>query len=115
MAKQKPPKRSGGSAPMIRQMQQMQADMAATQAALAEETVEGSAGGGVVKVIVTGSGDIKDISISPEVVDPNDVEMLEDLVVAAVADALRAAQELQGQRMGAVTGGLDLGALGLPG
>ena len=93
----------------------MQADMAATQAALAEETVEGSAGGGVVKVIVTGSGDIKDISISPEVVDPNDVEMLEDLVVAAVADALRAAQELQGQRMGAVTGGLDLGALGLPG
>jgi nucleoid-associated protein EbfC len=66
-------------------------------------------------VIVTGSGDIKDISISPEVVDPNDVEMLEDLVVAAVADALRAAQELQGQRMGAVTGGLDLGALGLPG
>ncbi|MBJ7261602.1 MAG: YbaB/EbfC family nucleoid-associated protein [Acidimicrobiia bacterium] len=100
---------------MMRQMQQMQADMAATQAALAEETVEGSAGGGVVKVIVTGSGDIKDISISPEVVDPNDVEMLEDLVVAAVADALRAAQELQGQRMGAVTGGLDLGALGLPG
>jgi hypothetical protein len=82
---------------------------------LAEETVEGSAGGGVVKVIVTGSGDIKDISISPEVVDSNDVEMLEDLVVAAVADALRAAQELQGQRMGAVTGGLDLGALGLPG
>ena len=100
---------------MMRQMQQMQADMAATQAALAEEAVEGSAGGGVVKVIVTGSGDIKDISISPEVVDPNDVEMLEDLVVAAVADALRAAQELQGQRMGAVTGGLDLGALGLPG
>lgn len=100
---------------MMRQVQQMQADMAATQAALAEETVEGSAGGGVVKVIVTGSGDIKDISISPEVVDPNDVEMLEDLVVAAVADALRAAQELQGQRMGAVTGGLDLGALGLPG
>ena len=115
MAKQKPPKRSGGSAPMMRQMKQMQADMAATQAALAEETVEGSAGGGVVKVIVTGSGDIKDISISPEVVDPNEVEMLEDLVVAAVADALRAAQELQGQRMGAVTGGLDLGALGLPG
>ena len=100
---------------MMRQVQQMQADMAATQAALAEETVEGSAGGGVVKVIVTGSGDIKDISISPEVVDPNDVEMLEDLVVAAVADALRVAQELQGQRMGAVTGGLDLGALGLPG
>lgn len=100
---------------MMRQVQQMQADMAATQAALAEETVEGSAGGGVVKVIVTGSGNIKDISISPEVVDPNDVEMLEDLVVAAVADALRAAQELQGQRMGAVTGGLDLGALGLPG
>ena len=100
---------------MMRQVQQMQADMAATQAALAEETVEGSAGGGVVKVIVTGSGDIKDISISPEVVDSNDVEMLEDLVVAAVADALRAAQELQGQRMGAVTGGLDLGALGLPG
>jgi len=114
MAKQKPPKR-GGSNPMLRQVQQMQADMASTQAALAEETVEGSAGGGMVKVTATGAGDIRDISISAEVVDPDDIEMLEDLVVVAVADALRAAKELQGQRMGAVTGGIDLGALGFPG
>jgi DNA-binding YbaB/EbfC family protein len=97
---------------MMKQMQKMQADMAAAQDALAEQTVEGSAGGGMVKVVVTGSGEVQSVHISPEVVDPDDVEMLEDLVLAAVSDALRRAQELQAERMGAVTGGIDLGGLG---
>jgi DNA-binding YbaB/EbfC family protein len=97
---------------MMRQMQKMQEDMAAAQDALALETVEGSAGGGAVKATVTGSGELRSMSISPDVVDPEDVEMLEDLVVAAVSDGLRQAQELQQQRLGGVTGGLDLGGLG---
>jgi DNA-binding YbaB/EbfC family protein len=96
----------------MRQMQRMQQDMADAQAALATETVEGSAGGGVVKATVTGAGELRAVSISPDVVDPEDVEMLEDLVVAAVTEALRAAQELQAASMGSMTGGLDLGSLG---
>lgn len=100
---------------MMRKVQQMQADMVAAQAALAAETVEGSAGGGMVKVVVSGSGDVQRVSIDPSVVDPTDIETLEDLVVAAVADGLRRAAELQSARLGAVSGGLDLGALGLGG
>jgi nucleoid-associated protein EbfC len=97
---------------MMKQMQKMQADMAAAQDALHQQTVEGSAGGGMVKVIVTGAGDVQSVHISPDVVDPDDVEMLEDLVLAAVGDGLRRAQELQAERLGGVTGGLDLGSLG---
>jgi DNA-binding YbaB/EbfC family protein len=97
---------------MMRQMQKMQEDMAAAQDALGTEVVEGSAGGGAVKAEVTGSGELRAVHIAPEVVDPDDVEMLEDLVVAAVSDGLRKAQELQGERLGGVTGGLDLGGLG---
>jgi DNA-binding YbaB/EbfC family protein len=97
---------------MMRQMQKMQSDMAAAQDALAAATVEGTAGGGMVKATVTGSGELQSVSISPEVVDPDDVEMLEDLVLAAVSDGLRRAQELQAEKMGAVTGGMDLGGLG---
>jgi DNA-binding YbaB/EbfC family protein len=97
---------------MMRQMQKMQTDMAAAQDALAAAIVEGSAGGGMVKATVSGSGELQGVSISPDVVDPEDVEMLEDLVVAAVSDALRRAQELQAEKMGAVTGGMDLGGLG---
>jgi hypothetical protein len=100
---------------MMRKIAQMQTDMAAAQEALAAETVEGSAGGGVVKVVVTGSGDVQRVSIDASVVDPDDIETLEDLVVAAVADGLRRASELQSSRLGAVTGGLDLGSLGLGG
>ena len=100
---------------MMRKIAQMQSDMAAAQEALAAETVEGSAGGGMVKVVVTGSGDVQRVNIDPSVVDPTDIETLEDLVVAAVADGLRRAAELQSTRLGAVTGGLDLGALGLGG
>ncbi len=112
MAKQKPPRQGGGMNQMMRQMQQMQADMAAAQEALAEATVEGSAGGGMVTAVVTGAGDVQRVTISPDVVDPEDVEMLEDLVVAAINDGLRAAQALQSEKMGGVTGGLDLGSIG---
>lgn len=97
---------------MMKQVQQMQADMAAAQDALTTQTVEGSAGGGMVKVVVTGAGEVQSVSINPDVVDPGDVEMLEDLVLAAVGDGLRRAQELQAESLGGVTGGLDLGSLG---
>jgi len=97
---------------MMKQVQQMQADMAAAQDALNHQTVEGSAGGGMVKVVVTGAGEVQSVSINKDVVDPDDVEMLEDLVLAAVGDGLRRAQELQAVSLGGVTGGLDLGGLG---
>ena len=96
---------------MMRQMQKMQQDMAQAQAALADEMVEASVGGGMVKAQVSGNGELRTIEIAPEVVDPDDIEMLQDLVVAAVNEGLRSAQELQGEKMGAVTGGLDLGPL----
>jgi DNA-binding YbaB/EbfC family protein len=97
---------------MMKQMQKMQADMEAAQRALEEATIEGSAGGGMVKVTVTGSGEVTAVTISPEVVDPEDVEMLEDLVLAAVGDGLRRAQQMQQESLGGVTGGVDLGGLG---
>jgi hypothetical protein len=111
MAKQKP-RQQGGMNQVMQQMQRMQADMAAAQAALADETVEGTAGGGVVTAVVTGTGELQRVSIAADVVDPDDVEMLEDLVVAAVNEALRAAQALQSEKMGAATQGIDLGSLG---
>jgi DNA-binding YbaB/EbfC family protein len=110
VAKQKPP--PNPQANLLRQMQRMQQDMANAQAALANETVEGSAGGGVVRATVSGTGELRAVSIAPDVVDPDDVEMLEDLVVAAVTEALRAAQELQARSMGSMAGDLDLGSLG---
>ena len=67
----------------------------------------------VQKMVVTGSGELRSVSISADVVDPDDIEMLEDLVVAAVTEAMRASQELQSEQMGPVTGGLDLSAFGL--
>jgi nucleoid-associated protein EbfC len=97
---------------MMQQVQKMQADMAAAQDALAAETVEGSAGGGKVTAVVTGTGELRSISIAPDVVDADDVEMLEDLVVAAVSEGLRLAQEKQQERMGGAVGGLDLGGMG---
>jgi len=105
-------KSSNPQANLMRQMQKMQEDMAAAQTALAEETVEGSAGGGMVKAVVTGTGELRSVAIDGSVVDPDDVEMLEDLVVAAVNEALRASQELQAEKMGSLTGGIDLGGLG---
>jgi nucleoid-associated protein EbfC len=111
VAKQKPGGQQSQAGQMMRQVQKMQEDMAAAQSALADEVVEVSAGGGMIKAVVTGTGELRSISIAPEVVDPDDIEMLEDLVVAACNEAQRAAQDLQSQRMGAVTGGLDLGSL----
>jgi DNA-binding YbaB/EbfC family protein len=97
---------------MMRQVQKMQADMAAAQEALANETVEASAGGGMVTATVTGTGELRKVTNAPEVVDPDDVEMLEDLVVAAVVEAMRMAQDRAAERMGGLTAGLDLGGLG---
>ena len=112
----RPPMPGGGGGQglnqMMKQMQKMQADMAAAQDALADRTVEGSSGGGMVKVVVTGTGDVQSVHIKPEVVDPDDVEMLEDLVLAAVTDGLRLSHEMKQESLGGVTGGLDLGALG---
>jgi hypothetical protein len=113
MAKQKPGGGGQGGQldAMMRQVQKMQADMAAAQSALAEETVEVTAGGGMVKAVVTGTGEIRSLTIDPKVVDPDDVEMLEDLVLAICNEAQRAAQGLAAQRMGSVTEGIDMGAL----
>ncbi len=97
---------------MMQQVQKMQADVAAAQGALHDEHVEGSAGGGMVSVVFNGAGEIQSVRIAAEAVDPDDVEMLEDLVLAAIGDGVRRAQELQAQRLGGVTGGLDLGGLG---
>jgi hypothetical protein len=97
-----------GMANLQRMAMQMQQEMARVQQELAEATVEGSAGGGVVSAVVTGKGDLVSVTIDPSAVDPADVEMLQDLIVAAVNDALRAARELGEQKMAAVTGGLRL-------
>ena len=101
---------------MFQQIQKMQADMQAAQEALASEVIEASVGGGVVKATVNGEGALLTVSIDPSVVDPLDVETLEDLVVAAVHEATRQAKVMQTERLGAGTpdlGSLDLGALGL--
>lgn len=98
---------------LMKQAQKMQQQMLAAQEELASAEVEGSAGGGMVKATVTGAGDLVSLTIDPSVVDPEDVETLTDLVVAAVRDANRAVQELQAEKMGPVTGGL--GGMGIPG
>ncbi len=100
---------------MMRQVQKMQQDMAAAQEQLKHEQVEASAGGGMVTVTVSGDLVVKAIAISPEAIDPDDPELLGDMVLAAVNEAMRAAQELQQNKLGGLTGGMDLGALGLPG
>jgi DNA-binding YbaB/EbfC family protein len=93
---------------MMKQVQKMQAEMAAAQERLKDELVEGSAGGGMVKVTVTGEQEVKSVTIDPAAVDPDDVELLQDMVLAAINAALNAAQELAAKRLGAVTGGLGL-------
>jgi nucleoid-associated protein EbfC len=98
---------------MLKQVQRMQQDMAAAQEALKDETVEASAGGGMVSAVVTGDLVVKEIRIDPQAIDPDDPEMLADLVLAAVNEAVRSAQELAATKLGDVTGGL--GNLGLPG
>ena len=99
---------------MLKQVQKMQADMMAAQEKLKDEVVESSAGGGMVKVVATGELAIESITIDPGAVDPEDVEMLQDTVLAAVNEAIRKAQEHAATKMGGLTGGMDLGGLGLP-
>lgn len=93
---------------LMEQAQQMQAQMQAAQESLAERTVTGTAGGGVVTVEADGQGAVRKVTLDPKVVDPSDVAMLEDLITVAVADAQRRAAELQQSEMGKVTGGLQL-------
>ena len=97
-----------GMANLQRMAMQMQQDMARVQQELAEATVEGPAGGGVVKAVANGKQELVSVTIDPSAVDPADVEMLQDLIVAAVTDAQRAARELAEAKMAAVTGGLKL-------
>ena len=98
---------------LMKQAQKMQQQMAQAQAELAQAQVTGTAGGGLVSAVVTGAGDVVSVKIDPKVVDPDDVESLEDLVVAAIRDGVTQAQELQQSTMGPLAGGL--GGLGLPG
>jgi hypothetical protein len=101
---------------ILKQAQQMQAEMAKAQEQLKNEIVEASAGGGMVKVTMTGDMELREIKISPEAVDPEDVELLQDMVTAAVNEALRSAQELAANRMGGIAGlGGGGGLPGLPG
>ena len=100
---------------MLEQVQKMQADMQAAQQELERAVVEATVGGGVVRATVNGEGALRAISIDPSVVDPTDIETLEDLVVAAVTEAARQAKVLQREKLGAATSGLDLGSLGLGG
>ena len=101
----------GGQMDMMRQVQRLQEEMLKTQEALGEETITVTAGGGAITVVMTGQQRIQSISIAPEVVDPDDVEMLEDLVTAAVNEALQRSQELATERLGALTGGLSIPGL----
>ena len=105
---------------MLKQVQKMQQDMMEAQEKLKDEVVEASAGGGMVTVKVSGDLEVKEIRIDPSAVDPEDVELLQDMVLAAVNQALAQAQELAASKIGGVTGGLGgpggpLGGLGLPG
>jgi nucleoid-associated protein EbfC len=100
---------------MLRQAQKMQQDVAAAQDQLKDETVQASVGGGAVVVTVSGELEVKEVRIEPSAVDPQEPEMLSEMVLAAVNEALRMAQELATRKLGAATGGLDLGSMGLGG
>jgi hypothetical protein len=99
---------------LMKQAQKMQQQLAAAQEQIAAQAVEGSAGGGLVRATMTGAGDLTGIQIEPSVVDPDDIETLQDLVVAAVHDAKRVADDLAAQTMGPLAGGMG-GSLGIPG
>jgi DNA-binding YbaB/EbfC family protein len=100
---------------LMQQAQKMQRQMAAAQAELADTELTGTAGGGTVSVTMTGAGEIRAVAISPAAVDPDDIETLQDLIVAAARDARRAVEDLSEQKLGPLTGGAGLGGLGLPG
>ncbi len=98
---------------MMKQVQQMQAEMTDAQEKLKDEVVEASAGGGMVKAKMSGDLRLLELSIDPEAIDPDDPDLLADMILAAVNEVIRSAQELAASKMGGVTGGL--GGLGLPG
>ena len=97
---------------MIRQAQQLQQKMAKIQEELEAATVEASSGGGMVKAVITGKQTVASITIDPQAVDPEDVELLEEMVMAAVNEGLQKAQDLASQKMSAITGGLNIPGLG---
>ena len=104
--------RPGGRPDMRQQIQRLQEQMLQTQEALGDETVSVTAGGGAITVVMSGHQRVESILIEPEVVDPEDVEMLQDLVIAAVNEAIEQSQSMAAERMGALTGGLgNLGGL----
>ena len=96
---------------MLRQLQQMQDQISKAQQEIEESTVEASAGGGAVTVVVSGQPEVQSVKIEPEAVDPDDVEMLEDLIAAALNEALEKVRTMQAERFGSVAGGLDLPGL----
>jgi len=96
---------------MLQQLQKLQEEMVKTQEALGDETVTVTAGGGAITVVISGHQKIQSIAIEPEVVDPDDVEMLQDLVMAAVNEAIDKSQQLAADRLGALTGGLSIPGL----
>jgi DNA-binding YbaB/EbfC family protein len=100
---------------MMKQVQQMQAEMGEAQEKLKDEVVEASAGGGMVKVKMSGDLRVLAVTIDPEAADPDEVEILADMVLAATNEALRSAQELAANRLGGIAGAGGLGGLGLPG
>ena len=98
----------GNMSQMLKQAQAMQAKMMQAQEELKQARVEGSAGGGMVSATVNGQGELVSVKLTPEVVNPDDIEMLEDLILAAVSDAANKAREMMESRMGALTGGMKL-------
>ncbi len=100
---------------MMKQVQKMQAEMVEAQEKLKDEVVEASAGGGMVKVKVSGDLRLLEIAIDPEAIDPADAELLQDMVLAAVNEGIRSAQELATSKLGGIAGAGGLGGLGLPG
>jgi nucleoid-associated protein EbfC len=104
----------GGLGNMMKQIQQMQAKMEEMQAKLEEAEIEASAGGGMVTVVMNGKHNIKSVTIDPEVVDPEDVEMLQDLILAAVNQANEKVQEIQSEQMSGLTGGMNIPGMNLP-
>ncbi|HTR70942.1 MAG TPA: YbaB/EbfC family nucleoid-associated protein [Mycobacteriales bacterium] len=101
-------------AQLMKQAQKMQQQLVAAQEEVANTLVEGTAGGGLVRATMTGAGDLTDLAIDPKTVDPDDVETLQDLVIAAIHDAKRAADELMAAKVGPLAGGMG-GSLGIPG
>lgn len=111
MAKNRFPGMGGNINNMLKQAQKMQKQMEQMQAELEEKTVEATSGGGAVTVVVSGKKEVKSIKISPDAIDLDDVEMLEDLILVAVNDALSKADEMMASEMGKITGGLNIPGL----